>query len=113
MHLKELRDEDIRGITERLLRQNEAEEVIQARERAGIDAVELQNVLGAETTRPTMLLPRGVVVGQSKMSLSWIWFTHMPLLTDSTRGSTSDPALQNTFQELHDSEYLLFFHCYR
>ncbi|KAL0062253.1 hypothetical protein AAF712_010883 [Marasmius tenuissimus] len=76
--LRELKDDDIRGITERLLKDNEKEELRRAQELAGYTVKEINEVLDAGNV-PTAPLKRGVTLGQSSLSLSWIWYTHMPL----------------------------------
>ncbi|KAK1224923.1 hypothetical protein PQX77_012163 [Marasmius sp. AFHP31] len=97
--LRELKDDDIRGITERLLKDNEKEELKRAQELAGYTVKEVNEVLESGNV-PTAPLKRGVTVGQSTLSLSWIWYTHMPLVSGSENVSQGT---RSNFQELQDS----------
>ncbi|KAK1223408.1 hypothetical protein PQX77_013717 [Marasmius sp. AFHP31] len=75
LSLRELRPEDVRGISERLLRSGEKEQLQRDQERAGMTADEISTVLNG-TNVPTVPVNSMLSLGQSKEHLSWIWFTH-------------------------------------
>ncbi|KAL0056654.1 hypothetical protein AAF712_016740 [Marasmius tenuissimus] len=98
--LRELKDDNVRGITERLLKDNEKEELQRAQELAGYTVKEINEVHDAGNV-PTAPLKRGVTLGQSSLSLSWIWYTHMPLVSGSD--GTGKEGMRSNFQELQES----------
>ncbi|KAL0056824.1 hypothetical protein AAF712_016561 [Marasmius tenuissimus] len=98
--LQELKDDNIRGITEHLLKDNEKEELRQAQERAGYSLKEMTEVLETGNV-PTAPLKHGVVLGQSNLNLSWIWYTHMPLMSGSDLAACGE--VRSNFEELQES----------
>ncbi|KAL0058853.1 hypothetical protein AAF712_014457 [Marasmius tenuissimus] len=68
-HLKVLHDEDIRGISERVLKDSEKEEYRRAQEKAGVSADAIDEVLENQNV-PTQPFNPVLALGQSKHTLS-------------------------------------------
>ncbi|KAF4582638.1 hypothetical protein EYR40_002561 [Pleurotus pulmonarius] len=79
--LKVLRAEDIRGINERTLNEEEQEEYRRARLLAGMSEETVEGELhGLGTTSgqeniPTVAFNRSLALGEGRRTLSWIWYT--------------------------------------
>jgi hypothetical protein len=74
--LQELKDEDIRGIGERLLQQEEKDALRKAQELAGIQADEIQGFLGGSDNIATVPVHPVLTRGESRsLQVSWIWYT--------------------------------------
>lgn len=98
--LRVLENADVRGISERLLSQNELEQTRRAHERAGITTEDINNLLNGGNV-PTLPLGPGIVLGESRLSLSWIWYTHMPLLEGDDGNAEVG---HSSFAELQESK---------
>lgn len=79
--LRELRAEDVRGINERTLNDQEREEYRRARLLAGMsDEIVEGELHGMGTTSgqeniPTIAFNRSLALGEGRRTLSWIWYT--------------------------------------
>ncbi|KAL0563052.1 hypothetical protein V5O48_019026 [Marasmius crinis-equi] len=93
--LRELKDEDIRGISEKVLAQAEKEDYRVAQERAGVSEDAINDVL-EDRNIPTVSFNPLLALGQSKHSLSWIWYTHSAVIGTAQSNGGS-------FDELQDS----------
>ncbi|KAL0576148.1 hypothetical protein V5O48_005839 [Marasmius crinis-equi] len=91
--LKELRDDDIRGITERTLKRKEREDWEEAQEIAGVSEEAIDEVLNDRSV-PTLEINPIHMIGQSKQHLSWIWYTHQ---------SFAEGEVPDTFEEVKDN----------
>ncbi|KAL0575107.1 hypothetical protein V5O48_006857 [Marasmius crinis-equi] len=89
--LKVLNDNDVRGITERVLKDKEKEDWEWAQRVAGVREDAIQEVLDNRSV-PTADFNPLHSLGQSNLHLSWIWYTHQP----------SEDGV-NTFEEVKDS----------
>ncbi|KAK1216515.1 hypothetical protein PQX77_020872 [Marasmius sp. AFHP31] len=101
--LAKLKPEDVRGISERLLRSKEKEQFQKDWERAGLSADDVNSLVGGLNV-PTIAVNPTLSLGQSKDHLSWIWFTHRSVVEGSD-GST--PSISNKqgadFEEIQES----------
>ncbi|KAL0563357.1 hypothetical protein V5O48_018711, partial [Marasmius crinis-equi] len=91
--LKELKDDDIRGITERMLKRKEREDWEQAQEIAGVSEDAIDEVLNDRSV-PTLEFNPIHSIGQSNRHLSWIWYTHQ---------SFAEGEVPDTFEEVKDN----------
>ncbi|KAG7087076.1 hypothetical protein E1B28_013058 [Marasmius oreades] len=98
--LKELKDEDVRGISERLLRTGEKEELKKAQELVGVSAEDINAVLDGINTATVPVNPT-LCLGQSSQHLSWIWFTHRMVVEGATTSISGEPG--SNFDELQES----------
>ncbi|KAL0057539.1 hypothetical protein AAF712_015826 [Marasmius tenuissimus] len=92
--LKELKDEDVRGISERVVKEKEREERERAEGIAGVSHDDFALLL--ENNIPTAPFNPVLTLGQTKQHLSWIWYTYKDV--------EGTDALASTFEELKDSE---------
>ncbi|KAL0566883.1 hypothetical protein V5O48_015119 [Marasmius crinis-equi] len=93
--LRDLKDEDIRGISERVLAQAEKEDYRVAQERAGVSEDTINDVL-EDHNIPTVSFNPLLALGQSMHTLSWIWYTHSVVIGTAQSNGGS-------FDELQDS----------
>ncbi|KAJ8090814.1 hypothetical protein PM082_024727 [Marasmius tenuissimus] len=91
--LKELRDEDVRGISERVVKEMEREERERAENIAGVTHDDFEALL--ENNIPTAPFNPVLTLGQTKQHLSWIWYTY--------KNVEGTDALASTFDELKDN----------
>ncbi|KAK1215567.1 hypothetical protein PQX77_021830 [Marasmius sp. AFHP31] len=105
-HLKVLRDDDIRGISERVLKDSEKEDYRRAQEQAGISAEAVDDIL-ENGNAPTKRFNPVLSLGQSKYVLSWIWYTHSSVV------GTNEVGQGSSFEEIIDSEpsYIILMDC--
>ncbi|KAI3605284.1 hypothetical protein WG66_013037 [Moniliophthora roreri] len=73
--LRVLRGEDIRGIGERLLKEEEKAEFRRAQERAGISKEDIEKMLSGVDNIPTVMVNQVLGRGDSRAAPSWIWYT--------------------------------------
>ncbi|KAL0563734.1 hypothetical protein V5O48_018330 [Marasmius crinis-equi] len=100
--LRELQPEDVRGISERILRAAEKRRLDKDRERAGISTEELNSLVG-KVNVPTVAVNPTLTRGQDKDQLSWIWYTHR-IVVESSDGMDSISGEEGVdFQELQES----------
>ncbi|KAL0571201.1 hypothetical protein V5O48_010766 [Marasmius crinis-equi] len=92
--LKELKDQDVRGITERVLKRKEREDWEWSQEVSGVSEDAIDEVV-RNRSLPTADFNPLHSIGQSRQYLSWIWYTHQP-------GSQGDGSA-DTFREVKDS----------
>ncbi|KAL0568415.1 hypothetical protein V5O48_013569 [Marasmius crinis-equi] len=91
--LKELKDEDIQGITEQVLKKKEKDDWEWSQRIAGASEEAVDEVLHNRSL-PTAKFNPLHSLGHSKQHLSWIWYTHQ-----SVPGEEG----VNTFEEVKDS----------
>ncbi|KAK1216163.1 hypothetical protein PQX77_021216 [Marasmius sp. AFHP31] len=104
--LRELQPDDVRGISERLLRTAEKQQFIQDRERAGYSAADLDSLVGGNV--PTVQVNPTLATGQTKNHLSWIWFTHRAVVDGRGDGVASISGGDGAdFEEIQESTLFL------
>ncbi|KAK7023428.1 hypothetical protein VNI00_016734, partial [Paramarasmius palmivorus] len=76
--LKELKAEDIRGIGERVAREEDMEMFRESQKRAGVDSKEVEKILRGEVTTLLMIFvdPSISCNSQKNNNISWIWYTY-------------------------------------
>ncbi|KAK7045518.1 hypothetical protein VNI00_007350 [Paramarasmius palmivorus] len=88
--LKELKAEDVRGIGERVARDEDLETFRKAQKRAGVDPKDVEKILRGEDVELPMIFvdPSATVASGSHRSdnLSWIWYTYGSNESVSTEG---------------------------
>ncbi|KAL0567068.1 hypothetical protein V5O48_014920 [Marasmius crinis-equi] len=100
--LRELKPEDVRGISERLLRAEEKRRFNKDRERAGYSTEDLNALVGKVNVSTVAVNPT-LARGQDKDQLSWIWYTHR-IVVDNSDGMDSISCEEGVdFQELQES----------
>ncbi|KAK1221816.1 hypothetical protein PQX77_015369 [Marasmius sp. AFHP31] len=99
--LRELRPEDVRGISERLLRSGEKDQLQRDQERAGFSTDEINSVLNGANV-PTVPMNPTLSLGQSKEHLSWIWFTHRHVVEGSDSTASISGEQQADFEDLQE-----------
>jgi hypothetical protein len=85
--LRELKPEDVRGIGERVAREEEMETFRRAQTRAGVDPKDIQNILqGKSSTLPMIFVDPGLEPIEKK-NISWIWYTYGDQIGGPTEGA--------------------------
>ncbi|KAK7021051.1 hypothetical protein VNI00_017540 [Paramarasmius palmivorus] len=81
--LRELHPEDIRGVNERIMADEEKAEFREAQIRAGADMKEIDDILDGVYGAPTVSLdPLKDRSDSARPAISWIWYTHSLRSTD-------------------------------
>ncbi|KAK7030436.1 hypothetical protein VNI00_014007 [Paramarasmius palmivorus] len=89
--LKELRAEDVRGIGERVAREEDLETFRQAQKRAGVDPKQIERILrGKDIELPMIFVDPSLSCDNEKReNMSWIWYTYGESGTRAAEGVDS------------------------